>query len=110
MGWVCSAPAPLELARSPAALCPHPDAPPPSWPAPQVKGATDTLGLLRLLRPKAYIPLMNAELDQSGPLADMLVEEGGIEQVAAQLKAAGAELAGVRVCVPQPTQPMALEL
>lgn len=35
----------------------------------QVKGATDTLSLLKTLKPKVYIPLNNAEFDQSGPLA-----------------------------------------
>lgn len=79
-------------------------------PAPaQVKGSTDTVALLRLLRPTAYIPLLNAEFDQSGPLADLLVEEGGVAAVQAQL-AASPELAGIRVCVPQAAQPMAVNL
>lgn len=83
--------------------------PPPSASAPQVKGSTDTLGLLRLLRPKAFIPLNNAEFDQSGPLADLLVEEGSADEMAAQL-AASPDLSGIGVWVPRPALPMPVEL
>lgn len=90
-------------------LTPTPHSPAPTIPPPpQVKGATDTLGLLRLLRPKAYIPLNNAEFDQAGPLADLLEEQGGVDALRAQL-AAAPDLAGMRVCVPQAAQPMAVD-
>lgn len=76
---------------------------------PQVKGSTDTLSLLKLLTPKVFVPLNNAEFDQEGPLADLLVEEGSAAQIQQQL-AAEPSLAGVRVCVPTAAQPMPVEL
>ncbi|KAL4448826.1 hypothetical protein ABPG77_007543 [Micractinium sp. CCAP 211/92] len=76
---------------------------------PLVKGSTDTLSLLKLLNPKVYVPLNNAEFDQEGPLADLLVEEGSADQVQQQL-AAEPSLAGIRVCVPAAAQPMPVEL
>lgn len=56
-----------------------------------------------------FIPLNNAEFDQEGPLADLLVQEGSADQVQQQL-AAEPGLAGIRVCVPAAAQPMAVEL
>ena len=76
---------------------------------PLVKGSTDTLQLLKLLRPRAYIPLLNAEFEQAGPLADLLVEEGSAEQMAAQLRTQP-DLSFVQVCVPQAGQPMPVQL
>ncbi|EFN51973.1 hypothetical protein CHLNCDRAFT_139469 [Chlorella variabilis] len=76
---------------------------------PLVKGATDSLDLLRLLRPKVFVPLMNAEIDQAGPLAELLVEEGSVEELQRQL-AAQPDLAAVRVALPTPAQPMAVVL
>lgn len=81
----------------------------PALPCPQVKGATDSLDLLRLLRPKVFVPLMNAEIDQAGPLAELLVEEGSVEELQRQL-AAQPDLAAVRVALPTPAQPMAVVL
>ncbi len=56
-----------------------------------------------------YLPLNNAEFDQEGPLADLLVEEGSADQIQQQL-AADPSLAGIRVCVPAAAQPMPVEL
>ena len=74
-----------------------------------VKGSTDTLQLLKLLRPRAYIPLMNAEFEQAGPLASLLVEKGTAEEMAAQLRTQP-DLSFVQVCVPQAAQPMPVQL
>jgi hypothetical protein len=38
----------------------------------QVRGNTDNVELLRMLRPAVIIPLMNAEFDASGPLAELI--------------------------------------
>jgi hypothetical protein len=77
--------------------------------APQVKGATDNVQLLSLLRPKVVVPLLNAEFDQSGPLADLLQEVGSVAELQATL-AATPGLQAVRVCVPTPGQPMPVTL
>lgn len=44
-------------------------------------------------------PRRSAEFDQSGPLADLLVEEGSTAEISRQL-ATMPELAGVQVAVP----------
>eukprot|EP00887_Chlorella_sp_A99_P007356 scaffold2.g7356.t1 len=87
-----------------------------------VKGATDNLPLLRLLRPKAsrqsrsyglpahvVIPLENAGFDQSGPLAAMIRETGGSELLERQV-ASDPQLAGTCVAVPRPGVPMPVAL
>lgn len=74
-----------------------------------MKGATDNRQLLGLLRPKVVIPLLNAEFEQSGPLADLLEEVGSVAELETQLaKTPG--LQGVRVQVPAPGQPMPVAL
>ena len=55
------------------------------------------------------IPLENASFDQSGPLAAMIRETGGVEQLKAQL-AADAELRVVEVAVPMPGVPLHVDL
>lgn len=47
----------------------------------------------------AHHSLCSAEFDQSGPLADMLVEEGSTAEIQRQLSTIP-ELAGVQVAVP----------
>lgn len=74
-----------------------------------VKGATDNLPLLRLLRPKVVIPLENAGFDQSGPLAAMIRETGGSELLERQV-ASDPQLAGTCVAVPRPGVPMPVAL
>ncbi|KAI3430563.1 hypothetical protein D9Q98_005156 [Chlorella vulgaris] len=76
---------------------------------PLVKGSTDSVALLRMLKPKAFVPLMNAEIDQAGPLSKLVTETGSTEQLQKEL-AAEAGLSGIRVCVPVPAQPLSVEL
>lgn len=77
-----------------------------------VKGATTNVELLKLLRPRVVIPLMNADFDASGPLNDLLSERGGPVELERQIKAmATDELAveqnTIRVCMPPaPGEPM----
>ena len=78
-------------------------------PALQVKGATDNSKLLPLLRPKVVIPLLNADFPQSGPLANLIKEEGSVEDLEALL-ADTPELRGCKVKVPQPGKPLAVAL
>ena len=90
-------------ARTPLKPLPRPPCPR------QVKGDTDTLQLLQLLRPTVLIPLMNAEFEQSGPLATLLVERGGPQEIAQRLaRTPGQE--GVRVEVPRACEPLAVRL
>ena len=74
-----------------------------------VKGATENVPLLRLLRPAVVIPLENAGFSQSGLLADLLAERGDWDALRAEL-AALPDLAGVRVEVPRPGVPMPVAL
>lgn len=74
-----------------------------------VKGATDNVPLLRMLRPAVVVPLMNAEFDASGALNALLTETGGPAELEAQL-AAEPGLEGVRVCLPVAGVPMPVHL
>jgi len=74
-----------------------------------VKGATANVPLLRMLRPKVIVPLINAEFDAEGPLHDLLRESGGPAELRRQL-AADPELAGIQVCLPEPGKPMIVNL
>jgi L-ascorbate metabolism protein UlaG (beta-lactamase superfamily) len=73
-----------------------------------VKGATDNIPLLKMLRPKVVVPLNNAEFDATGPLHSLLSETGGIEQLKRQLKETF-ELKDIKICVPVAGTPMAVE-
>lgn len=61
-----------------------------------------TAQLLRLLRPKVLVPLLNADLDQEGGLVPLMSTAGSSRQedVEALLGAAG--LGGVKVDYPAP--------
>lgn len=74
-----------------------------------VKGATANLPLLKMLRPKVVVPLMNAEFDAQGLLDRLLSESGGPQELERQLQA-DPQLAGVRVCLPRAGEPMAVTL
>ncbi|GAB4820141.1 hypothetical protein N2152v2_007187 [Parachlorella kessleri] len=62
---------------------------------PLVKGATENSKLLPSLRPKVIIPLFNASFPQSGPLANLIKEQGSLEELEAFL-ADTPELRGCR--------------
>ena len=66
---------------------------------PLVMGDMNLLRLLGLLRPTVLVPLLNAEIDQEGPLSGLIVERGSYEQVKGQLVASGL---GVRMEFPAP--------
>ncbi|KAH7622810.1 hypothetical protein Ndes2526B_g02088 [Nannochloris sp. 'desiccata'] len=74
-----------------------------------VKGATDNVPLLKMLRPKVVVPLMNAEFDATGPLHALLSETGGVELLERQLKETP-ELKNVKICLPVAGTPMAVEI
>jgi L-ascorbate metabolism protein UlaG (beta-lactamase superfamily) len=74
-----------------------------------VKGATDNIPLLKMLRPKVVVPLMNAEFDATGPLNSLLSETGGVESLERQLKETP-ELKNVKICLPVAGTPMDVAL
>lgn len=59
---------------------------------PLVLGDMNLQQLLRLMQPKVVVPLLNAEIDQEGPLAQLLIERGSKEALQEQLAAAGFKL------------------
>lgn len=69
---------------------------------PLLKGDTDLTSLLKLLRPKVLVPLLNADLDQEGQLTPLMSVRGSsaADIVRKQLKAAG--LSDVRLEYPAP--------
>ncbi|GFR40167.1 hypothetical protein Agub_g724 [Astrephomene gubernaculifera] len=54
-----------------------------------VQGASNLVSLLRLLRPKVLLPLLNHELDASGPLAALLRQRGDERAVQEVLRREG---------------------
>lgn len=79
---------------------------------PLVMGEENLLRLVEALRPRALVPLVNAEFDQSGPLAAAIqqVGDGGRAAVEARLEGAGLG-AATRYCVPEaPGRPLAIEI
>jgi L-ascorbate metabolism protein UlaG (beta-lactamase superfamily) len=66
---------------------------------PLVQGDANIVGLLKLLNPRVLIPLLNAEIDQTGPLSEVLIERGDLAGLSAKLAAAGLKC---RVDMPAP--------
>lgn len=74
-----------------------------------VKGASENVPLLKILRPRVFVPLMNAEFDARGPLNTLLTETGGPNELKRQL-ASSPDLAGIKVVVPVPGEPTSISL
>ena len=72
-----------------------------------VKGASENISLLKMLRPKVVVPLMNAEFDATGPLNSLLTENGGVDALKQQLEMVP-ELKEVKVLVPTAGVPLAV--
>jgi L-ascorbate metabolism protein UlaG (beta-lactamase superfamily) len=73
-----------------------------------VKGNTDNVALLSLLKPKTVIALMNAEFIGTGPLADLITERGGPEALKEQIRAAQDVDSDIEVVVPKSGEPLTL--
>eukprot|EP00775_Hariotina_reticulata_P013066 gene13066-13193_t len=69
---------------------------------PLLKGSTDLTTLLKLLKPKVLVPLLNADLDQEGQLTSMMSVRGSsaAEDLRQALAAAG--LSGTKLEYPAP--------
>lgn len=75
-----------------------------------VKGKTDNIPLLEILKPKAIIALMNAEFDGSGPLAALISESGGPDLLEQQIKDSPNIDKGTQVFVPKAGEPLRVEI
>ena len=73
---------------------------------PLVNGVPEAVAAAERLQPKLFIPLANAEIDQSGALAAVLSEDGTVEALAQQLAAKGL---ATRVETMKPYVPLALQ-
>ncbi len=49
---------------------------------------------------QVLVPLLNAEIDQEGPLSSLVIERGSYDEVRRQIKAEG--MAGMRLEFPAP--------
>ncbi|MEW5304056.1 MAG: hypothetical protein WDW38_003450 [Sanguina aurantia] len=58
-------------------------------PYPLVQGDLNLMKLMKMLKPKVLIPLLNTETKQEGPLALLLSERGDYQRVAQELQEAG---------------------
>mmetsp|Transcript_40508 Transcript_40508/g.90039 ORF Transcript_40508/g.90039 Transcript_40508/m.90039 type:complete len:157 (+) Transcript_40508:648-1118(+) len=56
---------------------------------PVVLGDTNLQALLKLLQPKVLVPLMNADINQEGPLSSIVQERGSVDQARQQLRQLG---------------------
>lgn len=82
---------------------PHAPPPPPSPRSyPLLKGDTDLTKLLRLLRPKVLVPLLNADLDQEGLITPLMSVRGSSAADALRRQLAAAGLGDIRLEYPAP--------
>ena len=63
-------------------------------------GKDNVVGLLKRLKPKIFLPLVNAEFDSEGPLSALISEKGNVAGLPDVLKAEG--LTDIKLVVPEP--------
>jgi len=66
---------------------------------PQVMGKRNIISLLQRLKPSVYVPLLNASFPMEGPLSKIIVENGSVDTLAAEIRKAGLKT-DVRVPAP----------
>lgn len=66
----------------------------------QVQGKRNIVSLLSRLKPKAFVPLINASFPSEGPLAKVIKEDGDLSTLISQLR-----LEGLNIQVKQPAPP-----
>jgi len=69
---------------------------------PLLKGDTDLTTLLKLLKPKVLVPLLNADLDQEGQLTSMMSVRGSSAAEDLRQALARAGLSGTKLEYPAP--------
>lgn len=75
---------------------------------PLVLGDTNLISLLKILQPQVLVPLLNGDIDQTGPLAALIAEQGSVSAANKQIKDAG--LRTKLVLPATPLQPLVLPL
>jgi len=68
-------------------------------------GKDNVVGLLRRLKPKVFLPLVNAEFDSEGPLSSLISEKGSVAGLPDVLKREGLD---IKMVVPEPGKPTAV--
>ena len=58
----------------------------------QVQGKRNIMSLLSRLRPRVFVPLINASFPSEGPLSKVIKEDGSLDQLEKDLKAAGLDV------------------
>ena len=71
-------------------------------------GKDNVVGLMKRLRPKVLLPLVNAEFESEGPLSKLISEKGSVQSVEPVLKQEG--LGSIRLVVPEPGKPVDIDL
>eukprot|EP00879_Flechtneria_rotunda_P013078 GHRR01013658.1.p1 GENE.GHRR01013658.1~~GHRR01013658.1.p1 ORF type:complete len:460 (+),score=87.93 GHRR01013658.1:29-1408(+) len=69
---------------------------------PLLKGDTNLISLLKLLRPKVLVPLLNADLDQEGQLASLMLVKGSSAAADIRQQLAASGLADTKLEYPGP--------
>lgn len=70
-------------------------------------GKDNIVGLLKQLKPKVFLPLVNAEFDSEGPLSSLISEKGSVAGLPDALKAEG--LTCVELVVPEAGKPTSVD-
>lgn len=66
------------------------------------------VGLMKRLRPKVLLPLVNAEFESEGPLSKLISEKGSVQSVQPVLQREG--LGYIRIVVPEAGKPVDIAL
>ena len=78
---------------------------------PLVMGEENLVRLVKTLKPAALVPLVNAEFEQSGPLAAAIQQVGDGGRAAVEARLRGAGMGSTKYCVPEaPGRPLAIEI
>ena len=74
----------------------------------QVMGKDNAVSLLKRLRPKVLLPLVNAEFESEGPLSALISEKGSVQSMQPLLREQG--LGNIRIVVPEAGKPVTVDL
>lgn len=72
-------------------------------------GNDNAAKLMKQLQPSIIIPLMNAEIEGTGPLAGLIKEVGSVEEFQRKLRDAGVSNVRIQPAAP-PNEPLTINL
>eukprot|EP00193_Tetraselmis_chui_P002009 CAMPEP_0177759372 /NCGR_PEP_ID=MMETSP0491_2-20121128/4699_1 /TAXON_ID=63592 /ORGANISM="Tetraselmis chuii, Strain PLY429" /LENGTH=337 /DNA_ID=CAMNT_0019275201 /DNA_START=280 /DNA_END=1293 /DNA_ORIENTATION=+ len=75
---------------------------------PLVKGYDGIVELARVLRPATIIPLLNADIEQEGVLAQVVTSRGTVQELPTLLRKNG--MGSIQVVIPEPLKPMVVNI